>query len=228
VDALVVEFVGEEYAVQRSEQFTFGRNGDLEIDANPYLHRLLGVFAYDTEHGWTLYNVGSSIAIDLSDSSSTSRMTVAPGTSVALSFEESILTFSAGPQTYELGVEVPQSREDFALGEPPSGTQTISVSDMLLTPDQRLCLVGLAETRLVDRSAGAESIPTNRQVAARLGWKITKFNRKLDNVCDKFARAGVSGLRGDSSSLAIRRRERLVDHALTVGILTETDLDLLS
>ena len=126
----MVEFVGEEYAVQPSEQFTFGRNGDLEIDANPYLHRQLGVFAYDTEHGWTLYNVGSSIAIDLSDSSSTSRMTVAPGTSVALSFEESILTFSAGPHTYELGVEVPQSREDFALGEPPSGTQTISVSNM--------------------------------------------------------------------------------------------------
>lgn len=228
MEVLVVEFVGEEYAVQPAEQFTFGRNGDLEIDANPYLHRRLGVFAHDPEQGWTLHNVGTSIAIDLSDASSTSRMTVAPGTSVALSFEESVLTFTAGPHTYELGVEVPQSREDFALGEPPSGTQTISVSDMLLTPDQRLCLVGLAESRLLDRSAGSDSIPTNRHVAARLGWKITKFNRKLDNVCDKFARAGVSGLRGDSSSLATRRRERLVDHAITVGIVTETDLDLLT
>ncbi len=227
MDPLVVEFVGEEYSVPSTAQFTFGRNGDLEIDSNPYLHRRLGVFAHDSDQGWTLYNVGSSIAIDLTDSSSTSRMTVAPGSSVALSFEETILTFSAGPHTYELCVEVPVSRGDFALEDPPTGTQTISVSDMLLTPDQRLCLVGLAEARLRDRAAGFDAIPTNRQVAARLGWKITKFNRKLDNVCDKFARAGVSGLRGDASSLATRRRERLVDHALTVGILTEADLDLL-
>lgn len=228
VGALIVEFVGEEYEVQPEDQFTFGRNGDLEIDTNPYLHRRLGVFAYDQELGWNLFNVGSSIAIELTDTSSTSRMTVAPGSSVAMSFEESILTFSAGPSTYELNVEVELSRDAApSAAAPPTGTQTISVGDMLLTPDQRRCLVGLAELRLKDRSAGSDSIPTNREVASRLGWKITKFNRKLDNVCDKFTRVGVRGLRGDSSSLATRRRERLVDHALTVGIITESDLDLL-
>jgi hypothetical protein len=227
VGALIVEFIGEEYPVAPTDQFTFGRNGDLEVDSNPYLHRRLGIFAYDAELGWTLHNVGSSIAIDLSDASSTSRMTVAPGSSVALSFEECTLAFTAGPSSYELHIEVPLSRPPVALGAPPTGTQTISVSDMLLTPDQRRCLVGLAENRLRDRHASYDDIPTNRQVAARLDWKITKFNRKLDNVCDKFTRAGVPGLRGDASSLATRRRERLVDHALTVGIVTEADLDFL-
>lgn len=227
MEALVVEFAGEEYQVKPGERFTFGRNGDLEIDSNPYLHRQLGVFAYE-DHAWTLYNVGSAIPVELSDSSSTSRMTVAPGSSVALSFEESVLTFSAGLHTYSLNLEAPMSRAEFAVGEPPTGTQTISTGNMLLTPDQRLCLVGLAERRLRDRRAmGPDAIPTNREVAARLGWKITKFNRKLDNLCDKFTRAGVSGLRGDSSSLAVRRRERLVDHALTVAIVTESDLGLL-
>ena len=39
---------------------------------------------------------------------------------------------------------------------------------------------------------------TNREVAARLGWSLTKFNRKLDNVCQKLKKAGVQGLHGDS------------------------------
>ena len=128
---LIVEFIGEEYPVETTDQFSFGRNGDLEIDANPYLHRRLGLFAHDAELGWTLYNVGSAIAMDLADASSTSRMTVAPGSSVALSYEECTLSFTAGPSTYELHVEVPLSRPAMALGAPPTGTQTISVSDML-------------------------------------------------------------------------------------------------
>ena len=35
----------------------------------------------------------------------------------------------------------------------------------------------------------------------RLGWTLTKFNRKLDNVCQKLARHGVRGLHGSADRL---------------------------
>ena len=52
------------------------------------------------------------------------------------------------------------------------------------------------------------SVPTSGQAAERLGWQLTKFNRKLDNVCDKLDRLGVRGLRGGPGKLASNRRAR--------------------
>ena len=57
--------------------------------------------------------------------------------------------------------------------------------------------------------------------AQRLGWTITKFNRKLDNVCEKLAKLGVRGLHGDASRLATSRKARLVEHALATQLVTE-------
>ena len=95
-----------------------------------------------------------------------------------------------------------------------------------MSPEQRLLLVALAEAQLRDPSAALD-LPTNRQIAHRLGWKITKYNRKLDGLCVKFAAAGVSGLRGSSDALARDRRLRLVDHAVNAGVVTPDDLALL-
>jgi hypothetical protein len=85
--------------------------------------------------------------------------------------------------------------------------------------------VALCEPRL--RGDTANELGTNRQIASRLGWTITKFNRKLDWLCQKYAAAGVSGLRGSSDLLARDRRLRLVEHALDAGVVTARDLALL-
>ncbi|HHX86438.1 MAG TPA: hypothetical protein GX694_14185, partial [Actinomycetales bacterium] len=63
--------------------------------------------------------------------------------------------------------------------------------------------------------------------AARLGWAVTKFNRKLDNVCEKFSRVGVRGLRGSEGNMASNRRARLVEYAVAAGVVTADDLPLL-
>ena len=63
--------------------------------------------------------------------------------------------------------------------------------------------------------------------AERLGWKVTKFNRKLDNVCQKLADAGIRGLHGGPGKLASNRKSRLVEHALSTRMVTEADLVLL-
>jgi hypothetical protein len=70
-------------------------------------------------------------------------------------------------------------------------------------------------------------IPTSAAAAQRLGWPVTTFNRKLDNVCERLDRFGIQGLRGGVGNLASNRKARLVEHALLVQLVTVDDLDLL-
>ena len=59
------------------------------------------------------------------------------------------------------------------------------------------------------------------------GWALTRFNRKLDNVCQKLADAGTRGLHGGPGKLASNRRARLVEYAVSSQLVTRSDLSLL-
>ncbi|HEY4614469.1 MAG TPA: hypothetical protein VIG75_03305, partial [Citricoccus sp.] len=107
----------------------------------------------------------------------------------------------------------------------PDGATTIG--PVLLTESQRALVVALAEPMLRRDGTGLSAIPSSAAAAERLGWGITKFNRKLDNVCDKLDRVGVAGLRGGGGKLATNRRARLVEHAVTSHLVTPDDLALL-
>jgi hypothetical protein len=72
-----------------------------------------------------------------------------------------------------------------------------------------------------------EEPPAHRAVARRLGWSITRFNRKLDNLCNRFTKLGAGDLRGSIDQLATDRRRRLVDHAIESGLITADQLDRL-
>jgi hypothetical protein len=178
-----------------------------------------------------LANLGSSIPLTVSDTTGPSFSRVAPNATLALSFESSVVAFEAGGCSYELTVDLADSGfESAADAEDPAvwtGEVTTTASSLPMSAEQHLLLVALAEGRLRDPSAAGD-LPTNRQIASRLGWTITKYNRKLDGLCVKFAAAGVSGLRGSSDALARDRRVRLVDHAVHAGVVTADDLALLS
>jgi hypothetical protein len=165
------------------------------------------------------------MTIEVVDRNSPSRLSLAPGATMALVFEEALLRFQAGPTGYELSVDVPLSPPEVTSVEHGEGTPTVTGSELSFTPDQLRCVLALAEPRLLDPSI--LDLPTNRAAAARLNWKLTKFNRKLDNVCTKVDRAGVSGLHGGAGAMATRRRERLVDFALSANLVTVDDLALL-
>ncbi|MEM9566631.1 MAG: hypothetical protein AAGA93_28680, partial [Actinomycetota bacterium] len=176
-DELVVEFLGEEYPVGAGQQFSFGRSADLVIDDNRHLHRRLGQFEH-ADGLWWLHNVGSAVTIEVVDRNSPSRLTLAPGATMALVFEESALRFQAGSTAYELCVDVPMTPPeadgpiiDGATGG--EGTRTVTGSELSFTPDQLRCVLALAEIRLLDPST--VEVPTNRSAAARLGWRLTKF-----------------------------------------------------
>jgi hypothetical protein len=231
---LYVEFIGEVTTVEPGEELTFGRQADLHIDDNRHLHRVLGRF-WARGDSWWLSNEGRSITIHIADADSRSSVQLAPGSEIALSFPNSILRFRAGVTDYEVVVRVPDrdahegDDEDDPLDADADDDEfgaTIALGDIMLTDEQRLLLLALAEGTLLEPHGNVE-LPTNRAVARRLGWSITKFNRKLDNLCNRFTKLGVGGLRGSIDQLATDRRRRLVEHAIESGLITPDQLDRL-
>jgi hypothetical protein len=224
-DRITVEFAGEYHHVFPGETFTAGREGSLAIDDNPFLHRnFLRISRSD--HLWWLVNVGTRLSATVTDGGGRVQAWLAPGARIPIVFHATYVIFTAGPTTYELRIfsDAPKFEETHgSVGD--HGITTLGT--VSLTPSQHLLLVALAEPMLRREGAGMSSIPTSAQAAARLGWTVTRFNRKLDNVCEKFDRLGVTGLRGGGGSYATNRRARLVEHALAARIVSRSDVLLL-
>lgn len=222
---VVVEFAGESFALDPDRTFRVGREGDLEIDDNLFLHR--NFLEIQHQGGlWLLSNVGTRLTATVTDSGGRVQAWLAPGARLPLVFAVTTIIFSAGPTTYEITVHAaePAFRDTPAPVED-DGLSTIG--DVPLTISQRLMILALAEPVLRREGTGMSELPTSAQAAERLGWTLTRFNRKLDNVCDKLDRIGVPGLRGGASSYATNRRVRLVEHAVAARLVTRDDLPLL-
>ena len=220
-----IDFCGEQHTAVSSQPFSIGREGDLAVDDNPYLHRQFLLLHHDGGY-WQLSNVGRQLAATIADDRGLVQAWLAPGASLPLVFPCTRVWFTAGPTTYEFTVTVAGSPFlPVSLDQQVTGSTTLGPGT--LTADQHLLLVALAEPVLRHGDRGAGRIPGNADAAARLGWTITKFNRKLDNVCDKLSRHGVRGLHGDARRLASTRRARLVEYALAARLVTVGDLELL-
>jgi len=222
---LKIEFCGEWYEVEHPNDFHIGRESDLVIDDNPYLHRrFLRIFE---DHGmWWLGNVGNLLSATVTDSTGQVQAFLAPGARLPIVFPQMQILFSAGSTTYELTVFCD---DDYfsASAMTTSGSGQTTIEPMPLTNTQRLLVVALAEGVLTQANPGRGEIPTSAEAAARLGWSMTTFNRKLDNVCDKLDKIGVQGLRGDKGNLATNRRLRLVEYAVATRLVSADDLYLL-
>lgn len=222
---VTVDFAGEYYRVQPGSSFTVGREGDLELDDNLFLHRhFLEIF--QGEGLWWLANVGSRLTATVTDSSGGVQAWLAPAARLPLVFERTTVVFTAGPTTYELTIH--SSEPAFRPSPHQLDTDGAStIGDVPLTESQRLLILALAEPQLRRDGTGMSEIPTSAAAATRLGWTVTRFNRKLDNVCDKLDRIGVPGMRGGQRSFATNRRARLVEHAVASRLVTRADLALL-
>ena len=224
--SISVEFCGEWYRVGEGEELTIGREADLNIDDdNPFLHRrFLSIVQVDAM--WWLVNIGSRLSATITDGTGTMQAWLAPGAKIPLVFDVTQVVFTAGPTTYDLSVhaESPDFERTVGADDPVGETTMGSVQ---LTPSQKLLILALAESMLTREGSGMSSVPTSAQAAKRLGWPLTKFNRKLDNVCDKLDRLGVRGLRGGPGKLASNRRARLVEHAVFSRLVSQEDLPLL-
>lgn len=224
---LVVDFSGEVHKVRPGQTFRIGREGDLAIDDNPFLHRSF----LTLEHNlglWWIANVGTRLAASVAETTGSSHSHVAPGARVPLVFPSMAVVFSAGATTYEILLEVPCPVYDTTPADLGGHTDLdTTIGAVSLTASQHLVILALAEPWLRRVGSGPVDLPRNVDAAARLGWTLTRFNRKLDNVCDKLDRVGVKGMRGGPQAHASFRRVALVDYALAARLVTAEDLYLL-
>lgn len=219
-----VEFCGEWYHLEPGQDFTIGRDADLVLDDNPYLHRRALAITHATGFWW-LCNIGNRLAATVSDGEGRLQSWLAPGARLPLVLQRAVVVLAAGSTTYEFAIYnrfpiFDQPRISRDLGE-------TTIGSIVMTESQRLLILALAEPMLLREGSGLGEIPTSAKAAARLGWNVTRFNRKLDNVCDKLDRIGVRGLRGGVTSYATNRRARLVEYAISARLVTREDLRLL-
>ena len=225
VGPLKIEFCGEWYEVMHPNDFHIGRESDLVIDDNPYLHRRF-LRIYEDFGMWWLANVGTLLSATVTDATGQVQAWLAPGARLPIVFSQMQVLFSAGSTTYEFTVHSPQDYFNASAVHAGSGGET-TMAPVALTTTQRLLVVSLAEQMLRRDSPGRGEIPTSAEAAARLHWSMTTFNRKLDNVCDKLSKIGVQGLRGGKGNLATHRRLRLVEYAVATRLVSKEDLFLL-
>jgi hypothetical protein len=225
VKPLKIEFCGEWYTIQPGSDFSIGRESDLTIDDNPYLHRTF-LRLYEDFGMWWIANVGNLLSATVADSTGTVQAWLAPGAKLPIVFQKMHVMFSAGSTTYDFTIN---AEEDYFNTSSSASTMagTTTILPVMLTTSQRLLVVALAEGVLTQSVPGRGAIPTSTEAAARLGWSLTTFNRKLDNVCEKLDKIGVDGLRGDKGKLATNRRARLVEYAVATHLVGLDDVVLL-
>jgi hypothetical protein len=139
---------------------------------------------------------------------------------------ETRVRFTAGPTTYEFTLHLDEPMFCSPPDEIDDDGET-TIGRVLMTTDQLRLILSLAEPVLRGAGRAVTSLPSNQEAARRLGWRLTRFNRKLDHVCQKLAARGVRGLHGEPGRLASNRRARLVEYAIAVRMVTASDLALL-
>lgn len=228
--SLTIDFIGEVTEIHEGEFATFGRTADIVVDdANPYLHRVVGRFF---SHGgsWWVENLGSQVTVTVARDDGTT-VQLPPRTDdqdppvAVLPHGRFTLSFQAGVAGYELvgtSTAAPVPPASISID---SGVDTVTFGAIRLTDEERSLVVELARPVLTDPTAGPASLRGNKELAATLGWTVTKFNRKLDYLCTRLTRAGVRGLQGGRGAEASNRRWRLVEHAILTRMVTADDLD---
>ncbi len=225
-DRITVEFASEYFHFYPGDgTFTVGREGTIAIDDNPFLHRHFLRISRG-EGMWWIVNVGTRLAATVTDGAGRLQAWLSPGARLPIVFKSTEVIFTAGPTTYEFTVYVDAPAfADLALTSTDVGATTVGA--IALTASQHLLLLALAEPMLRREGAAMSEISSSAKAAERLGWTVTRFNRKLDNVCDKLDKVGVPGLRGGRAGYATNRRVRLVEHALAARLVSRVDLPLL-
>lgn len=222
---LIVAFADEHLTISESSGgLTFGRGATLDIDSNPFLHREVGRFI-DIGDVWWVENRSRSSSLRLNAGGFSTL--VPPRTRAPLTDQDVEVEFEAGPCRYhlDLHLEVPPTPVRDTESSHDERTMTRRPGYLHLSDEERVMCAVLAESVLRDPSRIVD-LPRNDAAADRLGWTLTKFNRKLDQLCLKVHRLGIPGMR-TSSGRATGRRLHLVNYLVSSEIITADDLALL-
>jgi hypothetical protein len=223
---LLVVFCGEAYRVDPGRPFTIGREADLVLDsANIFLHRVFLRIEYE-DGWWWIRNVGAKLSATVASDLGEIQAWLAPLGQLCLVSPQVGVWFTAGDVTYEFEITISGLPAPATIEMVEKGRKTVGAV-IVLTPEQKLLVVALAEEILRYKNRGAGKIPSATQAADRLGWSLPKFRRKLDYLCTKLADAGVQGLHGGPARYAMSRRVRLVEYCVGTQMVQAHDLALL-
>lgn len=214
----------ETHHLEPGDSLTFGRAAMAVIDAeNPYMHRVVGRLYVD-RWCWWLHNAAEHMPMSMIGDDDRLK-TLPAGASEPLTTVQGTIRFYAGTVGYEATWELerPLVSADQHPGTVEEDTVTAEFGRVRLSADQRRMMTLMAERRLRDPGR-PNPIPANAEIAARCGWTLKQFDRKLDYLCRRLADSGVLGLRGRPGTEAANRRERLLDHVLNNGLITIDDL----
>lgn len=205
---LIVDFAGDRRVVER--RLTFGRAADLELDANPHLHRLVGEFV-QLDDQWWLQNLGTRLFITLVDRSGT-RVDLAPGGRQLITTSNGSVRVSVGQARYELGFEV-QGAVTAPEPSAPSADGATTDFQAILTPRELDFLVTFARP-VLDGTNGP--LPTYVEVAEL--WGVSP--KTLDNT--------VQSIKRKMRNARLVRDEpldTLVRVAISHSLVTTSDLE---
>ena len=226
-DRLSFDAAEETYRLVPGETLTFGRAAKAVIDAdNPYMHRVVGRLYFD-RWCWWLHNTARHMPMSIIGDDDRLK-TLPAGAAEPLTTAGGAVRFFAGASGYEVSWELerPVHQPDVHHGPDWEDSVTADFGKVRLSDDQRRMMTAMAEPQLRDPGS-ADPIPANAAIAARYGWTLKQFDRKLDYLCRRLADSGVPGLRGQPGTEAANRREQLVRHVLHNGLITAADLRLL-
>ena len=138
---MTLEYCGEWFTPNPDDSFEIGREGDLTIDDNPYLHRkFLRISQQDGI--WWLSNVGSLLSATVCDTGGGVQSWLSPGNRIPIVFQSTTIVFTAGPTTYEVLTHLSgQQFETATVAAPETGEQTIGMINSLLLCVSRCCAV---------------------------------------------------------------------------------------
>lgn len=186
---------------------TFGRDADLELDSNPFLHRRTGAFVRAGD-AWWIHNVGSKLHLTVVAADGT-RVELPPGTRHAIAHGTGLVRIVAGRATYEINYlldDEPPMPADDLLEPPDDGTLTVQV-DLALTPREIDFLVTFARPALLGL---AEPMPTYAEVASTWDVSPKTLDNSLQSIKRKFRAAKLVRDQGLDSVVQVAIQHSLI------------------
>lgn len=209
---LTVRFVGESY--RPTSDLTFGRDAELFLDDNSYLHRKAGRFRLRSGTWW-LENLGSRLRLTML-SSDGSLIDLQPGASSPLLGLGGEVSLTAGPTRYQIDYELDEdqiSRDDtIGASERDSGVDTITYGT-ILTPRELDFVVVLAQGRLTGRLG---PLPSHGEIAEIWGVSSKTVDNTLQRLRAKLRKQNVS---------FVQSTETMVEYLVAQGLVTMADLE---
>ncbi|MEM7340367.1 MAG: hypothetical protein AAF467_17040 [Actinomycetota bacterium] len=207
--SLTVWFVGETF--RPGTELGFGRQADLSLDENSYLHRRAGRFRL-RDGRWWLENLGTRLRLTMAAADG-SLIELQPGAASPLLGSRGEVSLTAGPTRYVMEYELaaPASRETTAqYGIGGADTKTFGP---VLTPRELDFVVVLAQGRLSGRLG---PMPSHSEIASIWGVSHKTVDNTLQRLKTKLRTQRINFV--DST-------ETLIEYLVTQGLVTRDDLE---